>query len=94
MSGEEIDLDSLLLLSDEQLKDLGLPLGPRAKIRNLKDTRRRANSIGNNSAAGGGIMAGEKCSGCSSQTPSEAASPQRVALHGVTQNLEVCRVDG
>lgn len=39
---EQIDLDALVLLSDEDLKSLGLPLGPRKKLLRAIDQRRAA----------------------------------------------------
>ncbi|XP_052125596.1 pre-mRNA splicing regulator USH1G [Frankliniella occidentalis] len=39
---EQIDLDALVLLSDEDLKTLGLPLGPRKKLLRAIDQRRAA----------------------------------------------------
>lgn len=39
---EQIDLDALVLLSDEDLKTLGLPLGPRKKLLKAIEQRRAA----------------------------------------------------
>ena len=39
---EHIDLDALVLLSDEDLKSLGLPLGPRKKLLKAIEQRRAA----------------------------------------------------
>ncbi|XP_076333942.1 SAM_USH1G_HARP domain-containing protein Sans isoform X1 [Tachypleus tridentatus] len=41
-SKEKIDLESLMLLTDEDLKNLGLPLGPRRKLANAIEQRKSA----------------------------------------------------
>ena len=38
---EQVDLEALLLLSDEDLKDLGVPLGPRRKIMDAIQRRKK-----------------------------------------------------
>ncbi|KAI5724055.1 hypothetical protein M8J76_014880 [Diaphorina citri] len=38
---QRIDLDALLILSDEDFKELGIPMGPRKKLRRALDERRR-----------------------------------------------------
>ncbi|KAI1882549.1 hypothetical protein AGOR_G00251890 [Albula goreensis] len=42
---EQMDLDSLALCSEMDLKDLGIPLGPRKKILNLVKGRRRNSEV-------------------------------------------------
>lgn len=39
---EKIDLDAIILLSEDDLKALGLPLGPRRKLMSAIDKRRSA----------------------------------------------------
>ena len=38
---QEIDIETLTLLEDTELKEMGLPLGPRKKIMNAIEERRR-----------------------------------------------------
>ena len=39
---EKIDIDALMLLDEQDLKMIGLPLGPRKKLANAIDIRRQA----------------------------------------------------